>query len=231
MKKFQCSSEPAPFNRLYSILCRKKSPIVLVLDLETNGLSSRYSVLSVTAEKYLYSSPELEPIGRFHRFYFSREPENPDAIQVNGLTRERIQQEREGKGWPPYFDEDYEFLEFCRGIDLVVGHNIHFDLKFLPFLKGIDWFCTMKSHTSGKFPSLERLARRYGIRVHPEKLHQGDYDVALTVQILRRILQDIEIYIVLESAVDPLKKLSTLSRQDEERIQEVRKRLSLEEVD
>lgn len=201
----------------------------MVLDLETNGLSSRYSVLSVTAEKYLCSSPELEQIGRFHRFYFPREPENPDAIRVNGLTRERLRQEREGKGWPAYFDEDYEFLEFCRGIDLVVGHNIHFDLKFLPFLNGVDWFCTMKSHTTGKFPSLERLARTYGIPVMKERLHQGDYDVALTVEIFRRILQDLEIYLTMESAGDPLQTSSTLTPQMAERIQEVRKRLSIGE--
>lgn len=203
--------------------------MVLVLDLETNGLSSRYSVLSVTAEKYLHFHPELERIGRFHRFYFSRESENPEAIRVNGLTRERLEQEREGKGWPTYFDEDYEFLEFCRGIDLVVGHNIHFDLKFLPYLSGVDWFCTMKSHTYGKFPSLERLARRYRIPVHPGRLHQGDYDVALTVEIFRRILKDLEIYLMLESTGDPRDRLSALSTEGSERVREIRKRLSLEE--
>jgi len=229
MKKFQCSSEPAPFSRLRSILSKKKDPVVLVLDLETNGLSSRYSVLSVTAEKYLYSPPELERIGRFHRFYYSREPENPDAIRVNGLTREKLEQERAGKGWPSYFDEDYDFQEFCRGIDLVVGHNIHFDLKFLPFLGGVDWFCTMKSHTSGKFPSLERLARRYGISVQQGRLHQGDYDVALTVEIFRRILHDLEIYMALETKGDPAGRFFTLSTKEVERIQEVRKRLALEE--
>lgn len=200
--------------------------MVLVLDLETNGLGSRYSVLSVTAEKYLYSHPELERIGRFHRFYFSREPENPDAIRVNGLTRERIQQEREGKGWPAYFDEDYEFVEFCLGIDLVVGHNIHFDLKFLPFLQGVDWFCTMKSHTTGKFPSLEKLAKRYGIPVLKERLHQGDYDVALTAAIFQRILQDLEIYTVLESTGDPAGRLPGRSLQEVERLLEVWKRLA-----
>lgn len=226
MRKFQCSSEPAPFSRLRSILARKKDPVVLVLDLETNGLASRYSVLSVTAEKYLYSPAELERVGRFHRFYFSREPENPDAVRVNGLTRERIQKEREGKGWPFYFDEDYEFVEFCREIDLVVGHNIHFDLKFLPFLKGVDWFCTMKSHTSGKFPSLHSLAKRYGIPVVNERLHQGDYDVALTVAIFRRILQDLEIYMVLESRGTQTERLSSKSMQEVERILEVWKRLS-----
>lgn len=226
MKKFHCSSEPTPFSRLRSILARKKDPVVLVLDLETNGLGSRYSVLSVTAEKYLYARPELERIGRFHRFYFSREPENPDAIRVNGLTRERIQQEREGKGWPAYFDEDYEFVEFCLGIDLVVGHNIHFDLKFLPFLKGTDWFCTMKSHTTGKFPSLEKLAKRYGIPVLKERLHQGDYDVALTVAIFQRILQDLEIYTVLESAGEPTERLPGKFFQEAERFLEVWRRLS-----
>ncbi|MCX7786551.1 MAG: 3'-5' exonuclease [Spirochaetes bacterium] len=229
MKKFQCSSEPAPFSRLQSILSKKQNTFVLVLDLETNGLSSRYSVLSVTAEKYLYSALELERVGRFHRFYYPREAENPDAIRVNGLTREKLEQEREGKGWPAYFDEDYEFLEFCKGIDLVVGHNIHFDLKFLPFLKGVDWFCTMKSHTSRKFPSLERLARRYGIPVQQGRLHQGDYDVALTVEIFRRILHDLEIYLAFETTGDPSGRVLTLSSKELERIQEVRKRLALEE--
>jgi DNA polymerase-3 subunit epsilon len=225
MKKFQCSSEPTPFSRLRSILARKKDPVVIVLDLETNGLGSRYSVLSVTAEKYLYSHPELERIGRFHRFYFPREPENPDAIRVNGLTWERIQKEREGKGWPAYFDEDYEFVEFCRGVDLLVGHNIHFDLKFIPFLKEVDWFCTMKSHTTGKFPSLEKLAMRYGIPVLKDRLHQGDYDVALTVAIFRKILQDLEIYTMLESRGEPTERLSSKSVGEVERFLEVWNRL------
>ena len=212
MQTYSCSSEPTPFTRLQSILYRKPNVRVLILDLETNGLSSRSSVLSVTAEKFLFVGPrsltaetgclehieQLERIGRFHRFYYSREPENPEAIQINGLDRDTIQEEREGKGWPQFFDEDYEFREFCEGIELVVGHNVTFDLQFCPFLTGKDWFCTMRAHTAKKFPSLRRLAERYSIPIEEGRLHQGEYDVALTREIFTRILQDLEVYVSLE---------------------------------
>jgi DNA polymerase-3 subunit epsilon len=204
---------------------------VLILDLETNGLSSRSSVLSVTAEKYLFVSPkfpmaeigetgyvehigQLERIGRFHRFYYSREPENPEAIKINGLDRDTIREEREGKGWPQFFDEDYEFQEFCESVELVVGHNVTFDLQFCPFLTGKDWFCTMRAHTVKKFPSLRRLAERYSIPIEEGRLHQGEYDVALTREIFNRILQDLDVYVSLEKKGYPAKEIKQERRQE-----------------
>ncbi|MFQ3620834.1 MAG: 3'-5' exonuclease [Spirochaetales bacterium] len=224
-------SNSSSFRFLQKILSKKPETLVLVLDLETNGLSPRYSVLSVTAVKYRCQYTQWEKVGRFHRFYYSRESENPEALRVNGLTKDRIRREREGKGWPEFFDEDYEFVEFCQGIDLVVGHNINFDLKFLPFLKDVARFCTMKSHTTDKFPSLSKLAHRYGLSVDSGRLHEGAYDVELTACIFEKILQDLEGYIVLEKQQEKQKRKHKASVEtsalEPSRALEIRSRLGL----
>lgn len=174
----------------------------MVFDLETNGLDSSSSVLSCTAEKYDALEGLLTGREFFHRYYFSREPENPSAIRVNGLTRIVLEEKRRGRNWPEFFRDDWDFIGFCRDAELIVAHNVEFDFSFCPFLHGKELFCTMKSHAAGKYPRLGDLARRYGLAVAEGDLHAGEYDVSLTTAIFREILRDIDAYVLAEQGED-----------------------------
>jgi len=186
----------------------RTSPIV-VFDLETNGLNSRSSVLSCSALKLRYQgdtgssgntvpdliSGPLREIDAFERYYFSLEPENLSAIRINGLSVNVITEKRAGHDWPPYFRDDRAFESFCLDADLIVAHNIEFDIQFVPFLADRDLFCTMKSNTIRKYPKLSELAAAFRIDVDLNKLHQSAYDTALTALVfehmVRKILPDL----------------------------------------
>ncbi len=186
---------------------------VVVFDLETNGLSNRNSVLSCSAFKfsikssnasqppaeaaaeartmYLFpSNGPLELIGRFERYYFSEEPENFEAIRVNGLSEHVIRQRREHQDWPNYFSEDEEFIEFLKDAGLFVAHNIDFDAQFVPFLYDKPLFCTMKSNTAGKYPKLSELARRYSIDIDSGQLHGSSYDTFITALVFNKMVEE-----------------------------------------
>jgi DNA polymerase III epsilon subunit-like protein len=71
----------------------------------------------------------------------------------------------------------------------------------------------MKSHTRGKYPKLGDLARRYKIPVDEGVLHTGEYDVALTAEIFRRIIEDLDMFARIESgAALPAGEMADRSR-------------------
>lgn len=174
-------------------LSRLSNNKIIVLDLETNGLNEIDSVLTCAAIKYEYSPSqhELTAADRFLRYYFSKEPENPEAIRINGLTREIISEKRSNNNWPQYFADDEDFRDFCADTDLFVAHNISFDSKFVPFIKNKKMFCTMKSNTQyffGKYPKLVELAAFLNLNYYRSSFHDSAYDVEITGQILQKMI-------------------------------------------
>lgn len=166
--------------------------IIIVFDLETNGLNREDSVLSCTAIKYAYTAGgrNLGELARFDRTYFSVEPENPEAVRINGLTREVIRKRRAGAQWPEYFRDDGGFAEFCRDADLFVAHNIEFDAKFVSCVPREKRFCTMRRNTRhfGKYPRLSELAVYFGIALDSGRLHGSAYDAEITGRIFEKMI-------------------------------------------
>jgi DNA polymerase-3 subunit epsilon len=166
--------------------------VIIVFDLETNGLSREDSVLSCTAIKYAYTEDgvNLGELARFDRFYFSVEAENPEAISINGLTREVIAARRAGKQWPEYFRDDRDFPEFCRDAELFVAHNIEFDARFVTCVPRDKRFCTMRGSAGGfgKYPKLRELASHYRIPYDSGKLHGSAYDAEITGLIFEKMI-------------------------------------------
>jgi DNA polymerase-3 subunit epsilon len=165
---------------------------VIVFDLETTGLDRQDSVLSCTAIKYAYtaSGTNLGELERFDRYYFSVEAENPEAIRINGLTRDVIRGRRAGKTWPEYFRDETGFQDFCRGADLFVAHNIQFDAKFVSCVPRGKRFCTMRQNTRhfGKYPKLSELASYFNIPYESGKLHGSAYDAEITGKIFEKMI-------------------------------------------
>ena len=175
---------------------------IIVFDLETNGIKD-CSVLSISAIKLEVDIENLNvrEIERFDRYYYRNPGEkiNFGAIRVNGLTDENISILRKDRNYSKYFEEDYDFEDFCDGVKHFVAYNISFDSQFLniPYMKK---FCTMNENVENlkiegkygkyKWPKLNETAKYYGIEVDELSTHRSDYDTYLCKEIFVKMLKD-----------------------------------------
>ena len=175
---------------------------IIIFDLETNGIKD-CSVLSISAIKLEVDIENLNvrEIGKFDRYYYRNPGEkiNFGAIRVNGLTDENISILRKDRNYSKYFDEDYDFEDFCDGVKHFVAHNISFDSQFLkiPYMRK---FCTMNENVENlkiegkygkyKWPKLNETAKYYGIEVDELSTHRSDYDTYLCKEIFVKMLKD-----------------------------------------
>lgn len=175
---------------------------IIIFDLETNGIKD-CSVLSISAIKLEVDIENLNvrEIERFDRYYYRNPGEkiNFGAIRVNGLTDENISILRKDRNYSKYFDEDYDFEDFCDGVKHFVAHNISFDSQFLkiPYMRK---FCTMNENVENlkiegkygkyKWPKLNETAKYYGIEVDELSTHRSDYDTYLCKEIFVKMLKD-----------------------------------------
>ena len=180
---------------------------IIFFDVETNGFQGS-SVLSMSAIKVNYNSENTgeernkwKKVSEFNRFYFRNEGEelNEGAINVNGLTDENISILRKDRNYSKYFEEDYDFEDFCDGVKHFVAHNISFDSQFLniPYMRK---FCTMNENVNNvkiegkygkyKWPKLNETAKYYGIEVDELSTHRSDYDTYLCKEIFVKMLKD-----------------------------------------
>ena len=175
---------------------------IIVFDLETNGIKD-CSVLSISAIKLEVDIENLNvrEIDKFDRYYYRNPGEkiNFGAIRVNGLTDENISILRKDRNYSKYFEEDYDFEDFCNGVKHFVAHNISFDSQFLniPYMRK---FCTMNENVENlkiegkygnyKWPKLNETAKYYGIEVDELSTHRSDYDTYLCKEIFVKMLKD-----------------------------------------
>ena len=175
---------------------------IIIFDLETNGIKD-CSVLSISAIKLEVDieSLNVREIGKFDRYYYRNPGEkiNFGAIRVNGLTDENISILRKDRNYSKYFEEDYDFEDFCDGVRHFVAHNISFDSQFLniPYMKK---FCTMNENVENlkiegkygkyKWPKLNETAKYYGIEVDELSTHRSDYDTYLCKEIFVKMLKN-----------------------------------------
>jgi len=176
---------------------------IIIFDLETNGLSPKYSVLSCSAVKCevdLYNY-KISTIDRFNRYYYPIEDYEMRAIEINGLNEKEIERRRGGTTlYPKHFIHDNEFAIFCDGVSHYVAHNIDFDSRFVPFVKRNNTFCTMKVNTGVvstrylewkneyKWPTLAETAHHYGVSTNEFTFHESMSDVEITLKIFERML-------------------------------------------
>ena len=175
---------------------------IIIFDLETNGIKD-CSVLSISAIKLEVDITNLNvrELERFDRYYYRNPGEkiNFGAIRVNGLTDENISILRKDRNYSKYFEEDYDFEDFCDGVKHFVAHNISFDSQFLniPYMRK---FCTMNENVENlkiegkygkyKWPKLNETAKYYGIEVDELSTHRSDYDTYLCKEIFVKMLKD-----------------------------------------
>jgi DNA polymerase-3 subunit epsilon len=179
---------------------------IIILDFETNS-TNQYDVIEAAAVKIEIVDGEYIVKDKFHRYYLSRYEVNPYSYAVHKLTPELILNHRNKteEKYSAYFQEDDDFVEFCKGCDTLVAHNISFELRHIEYLATFkNHFCTMKENKkivkalnkNGRIknPKLDETCFYYEIEFDPNAYHSATYDVSKTYEILKKM--NSEIYIL-----------------------------------
>lgn len=179
---------------------------LIIFDTETNGLTADCSVLSISAVKVFYDRSAkifLKKFETYDRYYYIKEgeKENPDAICVNGLTKDEITKRRNEADYPKNFYDDIEsFKNFCKETRHFIGHNIKFDLKYIEkYIDTPNIFDTMATNRyilkipssyGFKNPRLSETAEYYNIDVSCYSFHSSLDDVKVTAKIFRKMCKN-----------------------------------------
>ena len=170
--------------------------ILFFFDTETNGLHGS-SCLEFYGKKIFFDDYDI-PVREesFHRFYFPHEGKfNYFAQRVHGIDHDIVCSRRGFCDYAEYYRDDNDIYRFIEEVDVMIGHNLNFDMQYIDrekIKKNIDFFDTMVSNKNilklpskrgFKFPKLVELAEFYEIYHNPEDFHGAEYDVNITVDV------------------------------------------------
>ena len=162
----------------------------IVLDTETTGLEveKKHRVIEIGCVELVNRRITGQ---KFHRYLNPDRDIDKGAVEVHGITRERLQKE------PRFAEVSAEFADFVRGAELII-HNATFDVAFLDaelaLLPGekariTDW-CTVLDTLSlarrmhpGQRNSLDALCKRYSI----DNSHRDYHGALLDARILAEV--------------------------------------------
>lgn len=167
---------------------------MIILDFETNS-ANVHDVIEVAAFRVELVSGEYKAVDTFHRYYLSEYEVNPHALAVHKLSPDRLERLRKDVEYEEYFEDDADFIEFCRDTKTLVAHNISFELRHIGNLLSFEnHFCTMKenkkivkaTNVKGnlKNPKLIETCAYYNLEFDDEQYHSAIYDVTKTLEIL-----------------------------------------------
>ena len=173
---------------------------MIILDFETNS-ANIHDVIEVAAFRVNKVDNVYVVVDTFHRYYFSEYEVNPHALAVHKLSPERLVRLRADADYVEYFEEDHEFIEFCKGTKTLVAHNVTFELRHLGELVRFDHhICTMKENKTIvralnakgnlKNPKLIETCKFYNIEFDEHQYHSAIYDVTKTLEILNKMRID-----------------------------------------
>jgi DNA polymerase-3 subunit epsilon len=149
---------------------------IIFFDTETTGIEPG----SICQLSYILVDTSTKPhktVGK--NIFFSVDYVEPEAERVHGFSVEMLYELSEGK----YFEDCFEdFIEDFQTADVIIGHNVNFDLKFLKYeLEGCGeyfnpkhTFCTMNYYKNickilnqngnYKQPRLEEVVKFLGLK-------------------------------------------------------------------
>ncbi len=178
---------------------------IVVFDTETSGLCEGFNTLLSLSWQVL--DADLEKVAEESRFFDWPEEKcriQERAIEVNGLTRERLAE----LGTCDKRAALQEFAEVIDGADLLVAHNGGFDVGFVradakeanvtinlkkpmfdTMLEMTDYCRIPRGNGEYKWPRLAELADCLDIDTHDIDWHQSASDVEVTVRCFRKIVE------------------------------------------
>jgi DNA polymerase-3 subunit epsilon len=160
-----------------------------VLDTETTGLEVEleHRVIEIGCVEIF----NRRVTGRhFHRYLNPERDIDEGAIEVHGLTREKLQKEA------TFAEIRAEFLEFVRGAELII-HNAAFDVAFLNAELGrgesidrigdlcrvLDTLALARQMHPGQRNSLDALCKRYSVDNSRRDYHGALLDARLLAEV------------------------------------------------
>jgi len=170
---------------------------MIILDFETNS-ANIHDVIEVAAFCVEQVNNEYKVLDTFHRYYFSQFEVNPHALAVHKLSPHKLERLRKSVTYEEYFEDDKDFVSFCKNSKTLVAHNISFELRHIGELLSFDnHFCTMKENKkivkainirgNIKNPKLIETCKYYNIEFDDEQYHSAIYDVTKTLEILNKM--------------------------------------------
>jgi len=170
---------------------------MIILDFETNS-TNIHDVIEVAAFHVALVNDEYKVLDTFHRYYLSPYEVNPHALAVHKLSPQRLERLRLGVSYEEYFEDDADFVAFCKNTTTLVAHNIAFELRHIGELLTFEnHFCTMKENKkivkatnirgNVKNPKLIETCKYYHIDFDDAQYHSAIYDVTKTLEILNRM--------------------------------------------
>ncbi len=162
----------------------------IVLDTETTGLEvdKQHRIIEIGCVELVNRRITGQ---KFHRYLNPERDIDKGALEVHGITRQRLEKE------PRFADVHAEFAEFVRGAELII-HNATFDVGFLDAelarlpgerVKITDW-CTVldtlglaRRMHPGQRNSLDALCKRYSI----DNSHRDYHGALLDARILAEV--------------------------------------------
>ena len=147
-----------------------------VIDVETTGLDSEYdSLIEVAAIKVENSAL----VDTYSSLINPGYPIDDFIVQLTGITNNDL------SSAPPITNVLQEFIDFI-GNDILVGHNVNFDINFL--YDNIEEH--LKEHLSNDFIDTLRISRRIFKKAPSHKLSVlADY-LSIDVDVMHRALYD-----------------------------------------
>lgn len=178
---------------------------IVVFDTETSGLCEGFNTILSLSWQVLNS--DLEKVAEESRFFEWPEEKGrvqERAIEVNGLTRERLAE----LGTCDKRAALQEFAEVIDGADLLVAHNGGFDIGFIraeaedanvtinlrkpmfdTMIRMTDFCRIPRGNGEYKWPRLSELARCLNIYTDDIDWHQSASDVEVTARCFRDIVR------------------------------------------
>lgn len=179
------NDKPVPSSTPLDELC------FAVLDVETTGFNHKKGDEIIEVGSVIIEGGEIARDKTFHQLVSPNRHVSDEIYELTGIQRKML------LGAPKFLEIVQQFLTFIGG-NIIVGHNIHFDLGFInPKLKKyyrtniknrtIDTIGLARSlHIPAKSLSLDNLLAFYGIE--PVGRHTALGDALLTAEVFLRLM-------------------------------------------
>jgi DNA polymerase-3 subunit epsilon len=170
--------------------------IIVVFDTETTGLKAlkgdRIIEIAMIGYQFDIAKPDIEGVEKFRieRRFSVNKAIDPKAQMVHKISQADLVGKPEFKEVEPLISRVFDKS------DLVVAHNINFDVGFLyteysmigKTIPNVEGFCTMENArwatSKGKNPNLGELCYALEVDYDPTKAHAALYDVQKTAECL-----------------------------------------------
>jgi len=173
---------------------------MIVFDTETTGIVKSVDLPTANQPRIIefYGvklDHEFTKVGHLHLLFNPQEPLTDEIIRITGITEETL------KGSLPFAMHVRPLQRFFLGEEIVVGHNVNFDLdmlfielKAIGFERKFPWppaqLCTVEAteHLEGRRLNLSALHKKLFDGENFENAHRAESDVRATVDCLKELV-------------------------------------------